>query len=219
MITVKREHVNSLSNEELVLKYQRTFQQATKDRIAEILLMRVQRIIVWVADKYANIPNTDREDRISELYFTFYKALNQYSFNKGMRFTSFCRKMFESDMLNLYQYKKRKKRYTGFREVSLENLLEEGGFKLTITGSLGAGVEVLATVDLQDYSDIEFTSFLRQIGLTEREMAICCYFLAGGTKKSELARSLNVSAPMISKYMKNIGKKLHNYSAMSSHIK
>lgn len=203
MITVREERQQHLSDEELVIKYQSATNQTMKDQIAEILLSRVEKIISWVAAKYANIPNTDREDRMSELYFTFYKALNQYSPTKGMKFSSFCRQMFESDMLNLYQYKKRKKRYTGDREVSLEN----------------SGVGFTVTVNLEDFSDIEFASFLRQIGLTEREMTVCSYFITGGTKKSELARNLHVSSPMISKYLKNIGKKLHTNSARSSQAK
>lgn len=218
VITIKQSYLKHLTNEELVVKYQGIDNQAVKNRIVEILLQRMEKIIIWVADKYANIPNTDRDDRISELYFTFYKALDRYRPTKGMTFAGFCRKMCESDMLNLYQYKKRKKRFGGVREVSLEDLYEHGMPKLAISGMFAGGIEFCATVDPQDYSDIEFESFLRQIGLTEQEMKVCCYFLSGGTRKSELARNLKVSCPMVTKYIKSIGKKLHTNSAMSSHI-
>jgi RNA polymerase nonessential primary-like sigma factor len=170
--------------EELVVMYQST----QKEEVLQEIISRNEGLLNnWVWD-YRNIPNYESEDLLEEAYIACWRAVENYSTERGVTFTTFLKVNVRQQFNRLYNEATRKKRYTGSTPVSYESLVE-------INKDGGDMPERAFTLNCEDYSYLEVKEFLNSLSNNAKEVAVR---LMDGMSKKEIAKALEITPATIS---------------------
>lgn len=189
--------MTKFSNEELVKLYNMS---GNEFYINELISHNIGLLNKWARSYADTIPNVDIEDLVSEAYFPFIQAIEDYKPNRGCNFASFLKVYVQQHYNRIYNHETRKKRFTGAMPDSYEGLLdkaEEEGY-----GLLGNAF----TVECEDYSSVELLEFIDSLDLNERERIVVNVLLDGGTK-GEIARELDITPATTTYYLRKIRDK------------
>jgi RNA polymerase nonessential primary-like sigma factor len=177
--------------EELVVMYQST---QNEEVLQEIISRNEGLLNNWVWD-YRNIPNYESEDLLEEAYIACWRAVENYSIERGVTFTTFLKVNVRQQFNRLYNEATRKKRYTGSTPVSYESLVE--------INKEGGDVSDRECKEIRFY---EFMEFLASLHLNEKEQVAVNILMEGGTK-GEVAKALKCTPATANYYFKSIRKK------------
>lgn len=184
------------NNEELVKLYK---ESRDEEYLAEIISQNIGLINILVSSYLSSIPNSEREDLVSESYIPMLKAIEDFDEEQGFSFSTILKAYVRQHLNRLYNEATRKKRFTGSTPVSYESLIEinkEGGSELDSSFS----------VEFEDISAVEFMELLKALNLNDKEQVAVNVLMAGGTK-GEVAKALKCTPATANYYFKSIRKK------------
>lgn len=187
-----KQDFSNYGNEELVLEYQTTQDEAV---LQEILIRNKGLLHMWVY-LYRNIPYVEEEDLLEEAYIACWRAVKSYDPQRGTSFTTILRAAVTQQLNRLYNEATRKKRCASSPPLSYEKLIE-------INRDGGSELDNYFTVEAPDLSDIEIREFLTGIGGTTKKVAIR---LLRGYSKVEIARELKYTPATISYHVGRLKK-------------
>lgn len=184
------------SNEELVKRYK---ESRNEEYLAELISQNTGLINILVSSYLSSIPNSEREDLVSESYIPMLKAIEDFDEAQGFSFSTILKAYVRQHLNRLYNEATRKKRFTGSTPVSYESLVE-------INKEGGSELDNSFTVELEDISSVEFMDLLRSLHLNDKEQVAVNVLMAGGTK-GEVAKALKCTPATANYYFKSIKKK------------
>lgn len=184
------------SNEELVKRYK---ESRNEEYLAELISQNTGLINILVSSYLSSIPNSEREDLVSESYIPMLKAIEDFDEEQGFSFSTILKAYVRQHLNRLYNEATRKKRFTGSTPVSYESLVE-------INKEGGSELDNSFTVELEDISSVEFMDLLRSLHLNDKEQVAVNVLMAGGTK-GEVAKALKCTPATANYYFKSIKKK------------
>lgn len=184
------------SNEELVKRYK---ESRNEEYLAELISQNIGLINILVSSYLSSIPNSGREDLVSESYIPMLKAIEDFDEEQGFSFSTILKAYVRQHLNRLYNEATRKKRFTGSTPVSYESLVE-------INKEGGSELDNSFTVELEDISSVEFMDLLRSLNLNDKEQVAVNVLMAGGTK-GEVAKALKCTPATANYYFKSIKKK------------
>lgn len=184
------------SNEELVKRYR---ESRNEEYLAELISKNTGLINILVSSYLSSIPNSEREDLVSESYIPMLKAIEDFDEEQGFSFSTILKAYVRQHLNRLYNEATRKKRFTGSTPVSYESLVE-------INKEGGSELDNSFTVELEDISSVEFMDLLRSLHLNDKEQVAVNVLMAGGTK-GEVAKALKCTPATANYYFKSIKKK------------
>lgn len=185
------------TNEELVVLYR---ESRNESYLAELIAQNTGLINLLVTSYLSSIPNTEREDLVSESYIPMLRAIDDFDISMDLKFSSLLKIYVRQHFNRLYNEATRQKRYTGSLPDSYERLAE-------INKEGGTEVDTFFTVECEDINAVEFMDLLRSLDLNEKEQVAVNVLMAGGSK-GEVAKALNCTPATANYYFKRIRKKL-----------
>lgn len=189
-----------LSNEEKVREYRVS---NSEEVLTDIYYSNIGLLNEWATPYVESIPNAELEDLMSEAYFPLKRAVDTYSDNKGVKFSSYLYACVTQYFNGLYNKATRSKRFDGnYYMDSVEETLEKAS-----TDGYG-GVDSAFTVECDELSRVEIYKFIEDIGIQGKEKVVLDILMNGGDKM-DVSHQLNIAPPSVTYYIKKINSKFN----------
>jgi DNA-directed RNA polymerase specialized sigma24 family protein len=184
------------SNEELIFLYR---ENENDSYLQELMEQNKGLFHILINGYVSSIPNAEYEDLLAESYIAMIKAIKEFDFSKGIKFSSLLKVYVRQHLNRIYNEATRQKRYTGSTPVSYEGLVE-------INKEGGDITESSFSVECEDIASFEFRELLNSLNLNDKEQVAVNVLMAGGSK-GEVAQALKCTPATANYYFKSIRKK------------
>lgn len=184
------------TNEELIFLY---CENENESYLQDLMEQNRGLFHILIRGYVESIPNAEYEDLLAESHIAMLKAIKDFDFGMGIKFSSLLKAYVQQHLNRIYNDATRKKRYTGSTPVSYESLVE-------INKEGGDVTESSFTVECTDITSVEFREVLNSLNLNDKEQVAVNVLMAGGSK-GDVAQALNCTPATANYYFKNIRKK------------
>lgn len=198
----------NLKNEELVAQYKLTKDQ----RVFEEIMSRTERLRVFFANKYLNIPGSELEDLLIEGSIALMEAINNFDASVGAAFTTFLYFHLTRYYDRIFVKLSHAKRNVNV-EVKVHSYIDNLDNDSYSDGT-GSDRDYIRgkdyfSVECEEFDMVEMEAVIERLKLSEQERVVV-NFLIAGYSKPEIAKYLGVQVPSVHSYVKRVGNKLKN---------
>lgn len=189
MQEILHEKYRIYETEQLVLLSQRTHEE---DILQEIIRRNSGLLHQWVKD-YNNIPFYDTEDLLEEGYIALWRAVDNYSIERGVTFSTYLKNVVHQHYNRIYQQATRKKRFTGQEPASYEEVAE---------------IHRERSLEFTVLSELELKEFLSSL---EGKLQYIAVHIIAGYDKVEIASLLGVTPATLTYHLGKLRSKAQCY--------